>query len=103
MKITIEVLEFPLSVKEKIMKIPKISKLNLEFVSGKKIHFEKTNLSLFEPHKIIISVNTFCLILLSYDTDSATGKFFIRMTTILAQLEIERCSERTKFGLTESC
>ena len=34
------------------------------------------------------------------NTDSATGKFFIRMTTILAQLEIERCSERTKFGLT---
>lgn len=33
------------------------------------------------------------------NTDSATGKFFIRMTTILAQLEIERCSERTKFGL----
>lgn len=33
------------------------------------------------------------------NTDTATGKFFIRMTTILAQLEIERCSERTKFGL----
>ena len=48
MKITIETLEFPLSVKERIMKIPKISKLNLEFVSGKNIHFEKTNLSLFE-------------------------------------------------------
>lgn len=31
------------------------------------------------------------------NTDTATGKFFIRMTTILAQLEIERCSERTKF------
>ena len=34
------------------------------------------------------------------NTDTATGKFFIRMTTILAQLEIERTSERTKFGLT---
>ena len=33
------------------------------------------------------------------NTDTATGKFFIRMTTILAQLEIERCSERTKFGM----
>ena len=70
MKITIETLEFPLSVKERIMKIPKISKLNLEFVSGKSIHFEKTNLSLFEPHKIIISGNTFCLILLSYDDNN---------------------------------
>ncbi len=33
------------------------------------------------------------------NTATATGKFFVRMTTILAQLEIERCSERTKFGL----
>ena len=34
------------------------------------------------------------------NTDTATGKFFIRMLTILNQLEIERTSERTKFGLT---
>ena len=33
------------------------------------------------------------------NTDTANGKFFIRMLTILAQLEIERTSERTKFGL----
>lgn len=33
------------------------------------------------------------------NTDNANGKFFIRMLTILAQLEIERTSERTKFGL----
>lgn len=33
------------------------------------------------------------------NTDTAIGVFFIRMTTILAQLEIERTSERTKFGL----
>ena len=33
------------------------------------------------------------------NTSSANGKFFIRMLTILAQLEIERTSERTKVGL----
>ena len=33
------------------------------------------------------------------NTATATGKFFVRMTTILAQLEIERCSERTRFGM----
>lgn len=33
------------------------------------------------------------------NTDTANGKFFIRMLTILAQLEIERCSERTLFGI----
>lgn len=33
------------------------------------------------------------------DTSSANGKFFIRMLTVLSQLEIEIVSERTKFGL----
>ena len=33
------------------------------------------------------------------NTETSTGIFFVRMTTILAQLEIERTSERTKFGL----
>jgi len=33
------------------------------------------------------------------NTTTANGKFFIRMLTILAQLEIERTSERTKFGM----
>ena len=33
------------------------------------------------------------------NTGNANGKFFIIMLTILAQLEIERTSERTKFGL----
>ena len=33
------------------------------------------------------------------NTSTAKGKFFIRMLTILAQLEIERTSERTKFGM----
>ena len=33
------------------------------------------------------------------NTETANGKFFIRMLTILAQLEIERTSERTKVGL----
>lgn len=33
------------------------------------------------------------------NTSTANGKFFIRMLTILAQLEIERTSERIKFGM----
>ena len=35
MKITIEQLDIPLWVKEKITKIPKISKLHLEFINVK--------------------------------------------------------------------
>lgn len=78
MKITIEHLEFPLSVKDKITKIPKISKLHLNFISGKNIHFDKTNLSIKEPHKIITLDKLFNLVLkmqynlleISKDTDS---------------------------------
>lgn len=70
MKITIEHLEFPLSVKDKITKIPKMSKLHLDFISGKNIHFDKTNLSIKEPHKIIISNEPSCLILISYENDN---------------------------------
>ena len=70
MKITIEQLEFPLCVKEKITKIPKISKLHLEFINGKNIYFDKTNLSIHEPHKIIISNNLSCLVLLIFKNDN---------------------------------
>ena len=33
------------------------------------------------------------------NTESANGRFFVRMLTVLSQLEIEIVSERTKFGL----
>ena len=34
------------------------------------------------------------------NASTANGKFFVRMLTVLSQLEIEIVSERTKFGLT---
>ena len=34
------------------------------------------------------------------NTSNANGRFFIRMLTVLSQLEIEIVSERTKFGMT---
>ena len=70
MKITIEQLEFPISVKDKITKIPNISKLDTKFINGKYIHFNNTNISINDPHKIIISNNSYCLILLSYENDN---------------------------------
>lgn len=70
MKINIEPLEFPLSIKTKITKIPQISKLDIHFVNGKNIHFDKTNLSKHKPHEIIISNESSCIILLSYENDS---------------------------------
>lgn len=58
----------------------------------------------------IKDLETICALLEEYDcslesiaeeinTETANGKFFIRMLTILAQLEVERVSERTIFGL----
>ena len=70
MKITIEQLEFPISVKDKITKIPNISKLDIKFINGKYIHFNDTNISINDPHKIIISNNSYGLILLYYENDN---------------------------------
>ena len=36
----------------------------------KNIHFDKTNLSIHEPHKIIISNNLSCLVLLIFKNDN---------------------------------
>ena len=69
MKITIEPLEFPLCVKEKLMKRPKISKLHIEFVNGNNIHFNKTNLSINEPHKIIISNDSNYFVIINYENN----------------------------------
>ena len=65
MKVSIEQLEFPSSIKDKILKLKDVTKINTEFISGKYIHFENTNLSIHEPHKIIFSndSNYFVLIM----------------------------------------
>ena len=84
MKITIEPLEFPVSVKEKLMKIPKISKLHIEFVNSKNIHFDKTNLSINESHQIIISNESTCIILLSYPNDN---NFYLKDSLEMITLE----------------
>ncbi len=59
MKTAIGSLGFPLCVKEKLIKIPKIFKLHIEFEKSKNIHFNKTNLSINKPHKNIYSNEMF--------------------------------------------
>ena len=61
MKITIEPLEFPLCVKERITKIPKISKLHLEFVSG--ILFLGTMIVLYKKPKNSVYSLLFAVVL----------------------------------------
>jgi len=48
----IKILEFPLCIKNKI-RIKDITKLKIEYITGKNIVFNHSNLGLNEPHKII--------------------------------------------------
>lgn len=69
MKVSIEQLEFPSSIKDKILKLKNISKLQIDFIGGKYIHFENTNLSIHEPHKIVISNDSNYFILINYENN----------------------------------
>ena len=70
MNVSIEILEFPLCVKNKILRIKDITKLNIEYITGKNIIFNNSNLGLKEPHKIIISNGKERIVLLCYDDDT---------------------------------
>ena len=70
MNVSIEFLEFPLCIKNKILRIKDITKLNIEYIVGKNIVFNHSNLGLKEPHKIIISNNIQSIVLLCYDNDT---------------------------------
>ncbi len=69
MKVSIEQLEFPSSIKDKILKLKDISKLHIDFIGGKYIHFENTNLSIHEPHQIVISNDIGCFVLINYENN----------------------------------
>lgn len=69
MNVSIEILEFPLCVKNKILRINDITKLNIEYITGKNIIFNNSNLGLKEPHKIIISNDKKRIVLLCYEDD----------------------------------
>ena len=57
MKTTIEELIFPESIKTKLKIKVSWSNLKVEYINSHIIKFNKTNLSIIQPHKIIISNN----------------------------------------------
>ena len=70
MKTTIETLTFPCEIKNKLKIKTSLANLKVEFINGHIIKFDKTNLSVQEPHKIIIKGKSNTLIALIYnDTD----------------------------------
>lgn len=67
MKTTIENLIFPSELKDKLkIKVGK-SNLKISYIEGHIIKIDKTNLSITEPHKIIVNNNTNTLIAYVYD------------------------------------
>ena len=67
MKTTIESLDFPSEIKNKLKMKVSMANLKIEFLSGHIIKFDKTNLSVQEPHRIIVSNSSQVLIALVYD------------------------------------
>lgn len=69
MKTTIETIEFPCEIKKKLKM--KVSQGNLEinYIDGHLIKFNNTNLSVQEPHKIIVNNKNLTLIALLYDDE----------------------------------
>ena len=67
MKTTIESLDFPSEIKNKLKMKVSTTNLKFEFLSGHIIKFDKTNLSVREPHRIIVSNSNKILVALLYD------------------------------------
>lgn len=69
MKTTIETIEFPCEIKKKIKMKVSMGNLEAQFIDGHLIKFDKTNLSVQEPHKIIVSNKKNTLVALLYEND----------------------------------
>ncbi len=69
MKTTIETLEFPCEIKKKLKMKVSMGNLEVEFIDGHLIKFDKTNLSVQEPYKIIVNNNHYTLIALLYNDE----------------------------------
>ena len=69
MKTTIETLEFPCEIKKKLKMKVSMGNLEVEFIDGHLIKFDKTNLSVQEPYKIIVNNKHHTLVALLYNDE----------------------------------
>lgn len=67
MKTTIENLEFPCEIKKKLKMKASFGNLDIQFMAGHLIKFNQTNLSVREPHRIIVRNSKQTLIAILYD------------------------------------
>ena len=74
MKITIQNLEFPSELKNKLKIKVNNNKLKIDYMPGHIINLDKTNLSVTEPHRIIVTSENKTLIALVYEN---TNKVYL--------------------------
>lgn len=67
LKTTIEQLNFPCDIKNKLKMKVGTSNLDIKYIDGHIIKIDKTNLSITEPHKIIVKNNSNTLIAYFYE------------------------------------
>ena len=67
MKTTIETLGFPCEFKKKLKMKASLGNLSISFTSGHIIKINNTNLTVTEPHKIIVENNSRILIAYLYE------------------------------------
>lgn len=92
MKTTIEQLTFPCEIKKKIKMKVSQGNLKVEYIDGHLIRFDKTNLSVQEPHKIIVSNKNNILIAFLYENEDKvylpSGNIIISLTKYISILNI---------------
>lgn len=92
MKTTIEQLTFPCEIKNKIKIKVSQGNLKVEYIDGHLIRFDRTNLIVQEPHKIIVSNKNNTLIALLYENEDKvylpSGNIIISLTKYIAILNI---------------
>ena len=99
MKTTIESLDFPSEIKKKLKMKVSATNLKFQFLSGHIIKFNNTNLSVREPHRIIVDNSKNILVALLYDD---TEKIYLpnqnaivsltKFITILNEMKKNFCS-----------
>lgn len=97
MKTTIEQLKFPCEIKNKLKMKASFGNLDIKFIDGHLIKFDKTNLSVKEPHKIIINNNVNTLVAYLYDDND---KIYIPNSNTIISLNrfISILNEMNKIG-----
>ena len=99
MKTTIENLIFPSELKDKLKRKVGMSNLDISFIEGHIINVDKTNLSITEPHKIIVNNKVNTLIAYVYDDNNKiylpNHNAVISITKYISILnDMNKCVER---------